>query len=292
MARAVDVNNPPSGGFKDGAWYWDPAAGQARQYWKGSFGPPNTINNPNQQGYGQAVGQEGGGGQAPQRTGDPISDVNRAIEDSFRTLQNEVIKKFGEYQAGKPFRIDEVLAAKSKEAAEQIDPYYNEILGDYLLGVTRKINRSRDDAQEVLTELTESKRSFTQESATFLEDALQNAEEGYADAGLLLSGKALSTEGQLKQRTGSSLTDFLRKNEGQTNRVGSMLNRTMEDIGAEKKGYVSDLERGRFTDIETRKSQLAKEAGQQYVQGFQATLPTELQSASGFDMLKSLGVYS
>lgn len=291
MARAVDVNNPPSNGFQDGAWYWDPQAGQARQYWKGSFGPPNTINNPNQQGYGQQVGTEGQPS-SPVRTGDPISDVNRVIEDSFRSLQNEVIKKFGEYQAGKPFRIDEVLAEKSKEAAEQIDPYYNEILGDYLLGVTRKINRSRDDASEVLTELTESKRSFTQESATFLEDALQNAEEGYADAGLLLSGKALSAEGQIKQQTGSSLTDFLRKNEGQTNRVGTMLNRTMEDVNLEKKGYVSDLERNRFTDIETRKSQLAKESGQQYVQGFQATLPTELQSASGFDMLKSLGVYS
>lgn len=53
-----DVNTPPAGGYQNGGWYWDPSAGAAKQYWNGSFGGGSTINNPNQQGYGQKVDQQ------------------------------------------------------------------------------------------------------------------------------------------------------------------------------------------------------------------------------------------
>lgn len=42
----------PPGGFQNGGWY------EGRQYWNGSFGPPNVIINPNQQGYQKPVSAE------------------------------------------------------------------------------------------------------------------------------------------------------------------------------------------------------------------------------------------
>ena len=54
----ADVKNPPAGGFEEGGWYWDPSISEARQYSGGSFGGGTTINNPNQQGYGERVSEE------------------------------------------------------------------------------------------------------------------------------------------------------------------------------------------------------------------------------------------
>lgn len=57
--KAIDVNNPPAGGFQEGGWYWDPKIGEARQYNKNTgFGAGTTVNDPNAAGYGQRVSQE------------------------------------------------------------------------------------------------------------------------------------------------------------------------------------------------------------------------------------------
>lgn len=305
----VDVNHPPKGGFKTGEWYWDPQAQQARQFWNGTFGPAGFIHpESNQQGAGQAVSEEvrrqsgyvgtvgsGGssnGGSSQSQSMSPFQSVNQIIQDSFQKLQNEVVKRFGEYQSGKPFKIDEILAQKKIEAGEQIDPYYDQILGDYMLGVTRKINRGVDDTKQLLDELSASTSSYKENAQNVLSTAIESAQSGFADAGLFGSGDQLSADGKLKQNYGSNMTDYLRKADIQQNQLTTGLSRNIQDINAEKKGYVTNLEQNRFTDINTRAGQLASEAGQQYVQGFQATLPAELQSASGFDMLKSLGIYS
>lgn len=239
---------------------------------------------------GSAAGSSGSS--AASTTQSPLQQVNKSIQDSFQKLQNDVIKRFGEYRGGKPFRVDEVLAEKSKTAAEQIDPYYNQILGDYLLGVTRKINRGVDDTRDLLSELTASTASYTKEAQNTLSEAVDKAQQGFADSGLFGSGEALKTEGMAKQRTGDVLTDYTRKAGLKEKQLTTGLNRNLEDIGAEKKSYVSNLERSRFTDVQQRAGTLTKEAGQQYLAGFQATLPQELQSASGFDFLKTLGIYS
>lgn len=288
MARQTDINTPPPGGFQDGGWYWDPSVGAARQYWKGQFGPAGDA--------GANWWERGSGSTTSSSTstssGNPLEDINKTIQDSFQKLQNEVVQRFGEYQAGKPFRVDEVLAAKKAEASEQIDPYYDEILGDYLMGVERKIQRGRDDTKDLLTELSASTDTFTRQNAMALDEATDKAERGFAESGLFGSGEQLSTEGKIKEAAGSALSDYTRRADIQKRQAVTGLNRNLEDISLSRKGQVGDIERNRFTDVQQRTGQLTKEAGQQYIQGFQSTLPTELQPASGFDMLKSLGIYS
>jgi hypothetical protein len=288
MAKSYDINNPPPGGFEKGAWYWDPKAGQARR-WSGSrFGNPGEA---------IAVDGEGGGSQQPQASSQPqptspLQAVNQTIEDSFKKLQDEVRQKWGDYTAGNPFKVDDVLAAKTKEASEQIDPYYNELLGDYLTGVQRKVSRGVDDTRDLVSELSASTAAYSEQTQLNLDSALESAEKGFIDSGLIGSGDHLRTEGRLMQSTNSELSDYMRKADYQKKQLETGLSRNLEDINLSKKGYVSDLERNRFTDVQNRAGQLTKETGQQYIRGFEQTLPTELQSASGFDMLRSLGIYS
>jgi hypothetical protein len=224
--------------------------------------------------------------------GSVLDQVNSLIENSYNTLLSEAISKFGEYQSSNPFNLDEVLAAKTTEAAEQIDPYYNETITNYLTGVTNKIQRSKEDAQLVLDELNTQATNFTQRTGASLAKAVESAKQGFADTGLLSSGAALGTQGETTVTSNESLSDYLRTNTLNQKKTNLELSRGLTDIGLEKSQTVRDIERQRYTDVQTRAGELAKEAAQEYATGFQQTLPTELQAASGFDILQNLGVYS
>ncbi len=191
----VKLNNGQTVSPQPGEWY------DGQQFWNGSLGPPGVIINPNQQGSGQAVSSEvvrqtnpanvdylkGLGGAAGQIGGgapvSPLEAVNQQIQNSFQKLKDEVVKRFGEYRAGKPFRIDEVLAEKGAEAAEQIDPYYNQILSDYMTGVTRKIQRGESDTRDLLSELSATTTSYNEEAQNTLASAVEQAQQGFAESG-------------------------------------------------------------------------------------------------------------
>lgn len=222
----------------------------------------------------------------------PVQAVNDTIQKTFQDLQSEVVSKFGAYQAGHPFSVDEVLADKTAQAKEQIDPYYNQLLGDYLQGVTTKINRGVDDTKALLDELNASTDSYTGSTKLALDKAVSTAQQGFADSGLFGSGTALNAEGQAKQAAGANLSDYTRKADYSANQATTGLARNTQDILSAKKDYVTNLEQNRLTDTSTRAAGLTKTAGQQYVAGFTASLPPEAQPAAGFDMLKSLGIYS
>lgn len=247
----------------------------------------NILNNPNERArYERELGIGTGGGQP----GDPLQEVNSLLENSFQNLQNEVLTRYGQYRADNPFNLDEVLAQKTAEAKEQIDPYYNETLSDYLLGVTRKIERGARDTNDLLSELSAQSDSFQGEAKFKLTEAISRAQEGKAEAGLFSSGERLRQEGLAQAQTGNTLQDFLRQQQFKKNTAQLGLSDFMSDIELDKKQKQRDIERERLTAVETRKNQLAREAGQNYVTGFRATLPTQLQAQSGFDLLGDLGL--
>lgn len=239
-----------------------------------------------------ATGGRGKGGPTGAGNNSPAQSVNQAIEDSFKKLTQEVFKRFGEYKANHPFRIDEVLAQKAGEAKEQIDPYYNETLTNYLTGVNRRIERGTQDTKDLLAELQADTSSFERNTQLALQENINRAKEGFAGSGLYDSGARQRTEGLLQTENQNQTGDFMRKQRFRENQLNTGLSRELQDIGSQKQQQVRDIERSRYTDIEARKSQLAKEAGQQFVTGFRATLPPELQANSGFDLLQDLGVYT
>lgn len=223
----------------------------------------------------------------------PDQMADQTIEGAYRNLQAEANKKFKDYQSAKgPFNLDEVLVSKRAEAKEQIDPYYNETLSDYLLGVNRKRQRSEADTRDLLGELQATTESFTGTTKLKLTEALSKAQEGFAEAGLFESGARFRTEGLLERETGDVLSDYERRQQFRRKGLETGLTRTLEDVGLESKMRERDIERERFTGIETKAGQLAREAGQKYVGEFGQTLPPQLQANQGFDLLKQIGIYS
>lgn len=237
-----------------------------------------------------------GKGSLQAQTQDPGSSAEAVIQSSIdvhRKLIEETSKRFTEYQTRNPFTFDDILAEKRGEAKEQLDPYYNETLSDYLLGVQRKKERGIQDTRDLLAELQAQTSAYTEGAQLKLDEAINRAREGFADVGLFESGKRFREgEGLPTAETGMQTEDFLRR-QGLRGKIAETgLSRSLEDIGLEKKQQVRGVERERFTNIEQLAGQLTKEAGQRYVAGFQAALPPEYQATNNFDLLKQIGIYS
>lgn len=275
----------PKGGYQLGAWYWDPAANGARQWDGKQFGGAGqVVVNPDGS---SKLGAAGGN-----NASSPLDQVNKIIQDSFKTLQDQVVEKFGQYTSGNPFRVDQVLADKTKQAKEQIDPYYDQLLGDYLTGVTNKIARGQSDTKDLLSELSTSAESYQQKSQEQLQESVDKAQKGFADNGLYGSGDQIRAEGQATAGVNQDLTDYMRKNAGQVKQVNNANERNITDTTTAGNIYSTQNAADRYTATQNRAGQLTKESGQQYIAGFNATLPPSLQASNGFDMLKSLGIYS
>lgn len=228
----------------------------------------------------------------PAVSANPLQEVNTLIQDSFNKLKNDASTLFGKYKENHPFNFDQVLASKTAQAKEQIDPYYNETVTDYLTGVHRRLGRSKEDTRNLLSELNAQTESFSAGTKLALSRAIEKSQQGYADAGLLNSGAAFRDTGLATVSSNQTLADYLRGQTFKANTATTGEQRIAEDTALAQKMDVRNIERQRLTDIEARKAQLAKEAGLQYVQGFQSTLPPELQANTGFDLLKSLGINS
>ena len=275
LGRKAYINalgRPPSGD--------ELAAGTSRGDLEGSPGQSQLISELN----------GGGGGNLGVS---PDQRADQSILDAYKSLAEDRTRRFKDYEAAKgPFNLDEVLVAKRGEAREQIDPYYNETLSDYLLGVRRKRERSSADTQDLLAELSATEESFTGSTKLMLDESLNRAREGFAEAGLFESGQRLRSEGLLGTEAGMKSEDFMRRSALRRKGLTSGLSRTLEDVGLESTMRERDIERERFTGTETLAARLAGEAGQRYVTEFQQALPPELQANQNFDLLKQIGIYS
>jgi hypothetical protein len=238
------------------------------------------------------TGGAGKGGVNSGGSGNPMQDVNNMIQNSFQTLMTQVQQKFGDYQASHPFALDQVLADATNQAKEQVDPYYQEELGNYLTGVQRTISRSGQDTQNLLGELNAQAGSFSRDTNLKLNSALENSNAGYANAGLFNSGAALRSGGMLQTESANSLSDYMRQNAYEQNQANLQNQRTVEDTNLASTQTQRDIARQQYTDEQSRANQIAQEAGQTYVRGFQATLPPQLQANNNFDLVSQLGIPS
>jgi len=251
----------------------------------------------------------------------PDQSANASIQSVYTDLNAEVAKRFKEFNVAHPFDVDEILKIKKTEAAEQIDPYYNETLSNYLLGVDRKIQRGTRDTRDLIAELGAQTANYTESAQLKLTEAKNRAREGYADVGLFESGGRFREEGLLERETGLQTEDYLRRQglRGQLAETG--LQRLQQDIGLgslygrdltpggvktlraggglanipglglESAQELRNVERQRFTESEELSNKLLREQGEKYVTGFQADLPPQYQQTSSFDLLKQIGIY-
>lgn len=235
------------------------------------------------------------------------SDPAQQIIDIATQTQAKANQAFKDYSASNPFNYDQVLAQKTQEAKQQLDPYYNETLSDYLLGVTRKVQNSATDTRDLLGELSSQNQSYGRDTQLKLKEAIDKAGQGFADAGLFDSGARMRDEGLNTATSQNATSDFLRGQDYRANQANkanadvlgnyglgnySQDNPSAYIPGLAARSDIRNQARDQLTNTNTLAKQLTGEAGQEYVAGFNQTLPPELQANNNFDILKQIGIYS
>jgi len=277
--------NPPAGGFQTGGWY------NGRQYWNGTLGEPGVIHpESNQQGAGQAVSTEVNAQsaraqgvtpqqfesylqqqrevqptisqpavtqptvtqpvQAPKTPEQITEDIVSATEDYW----NRQTSFLEEYTKENPFVFDEELAKLASK--EQYEPYYSELLEDYLgdIGVKKE---TIQDEQKLLEALRTTPEGTAGVTTRAYERAVGQAEEGFAGSGMFFSG--------IKKR---GLGEAEAEREYELKETATGIQRKERDITREQEAAIAG-------GVETRRGETFKGYYIPLTQAFSRQFPTE-----------------
>ena len=207
------------------------------------------------------------------------------ILDAFKQRQEERNRLVNEFNAKNPFVYDEILAAKSLEAKEQLDPWYKQTLTDYLTGVTRTRSRGMEDERRLLDELQTDTQSYTERNKENVQLALEKAKEGSAQAGLFNSGQMERGQGLIQKEAGQNLGDFLTGAQRQQANIQRTTGRNLEDLQREESIKTRDLAREQDVQTKLLSSDLTKEAATKRGYALQQYLGPFAETNNDYDIL-------
>jgi hypothetical protein len=230
----------------------------------------------------QLKGQSNGGGNGSGDFGvDKILQAYKERDAEFKRLA-------GEYNTKNPFVLDDVLAAKHSQAKEQLDPYYNQTLSDYLTGVTRTRSRSLEDQNRLLGELQTDTQNYTDRSKQNVSLALDKAKEGASQAGLFNSGALQRQEGLLSNTANQSLSDYTAKANQRAGDINRTTDRNLADLQTEESLKTRGINQERTVQEDILGSNLTREAAQKNAFGLQQYLGPTYAGNNNYDILKGL----
>jgi hypothetical protein len=174
----------------------DPHINPVTKVWDDNYYANNHLD-PNASGY-----SGGNGGMADSTIAAQIAKIQADAQNAYNT-------KYNEYAQNNPFNFDQVLAKKTEQARGTLDPYYNQVLGDFMTGINYKKSRSLEDERNLLTEITGNINRYTGQQQAALADTLEKTGQGYAINGMYDSGKRLRDQGQQTVITGENIQNYV-----------------------------------------------------------------------------------
>lgn len=172
--------------------------------------------------------------------------------DIYSKAFDEYTRKYKEFDAKNPFDWNKILENERAKATQRLDPYYTQTLNDYLRGVNLKRQRSTEDERTILQELQADVDYYTGETKQKLTDAIEKSRNGYADAGLLGSGQAYRSEGQLQAAAGNNLNRYLTEAERSKQKTQLETQRFNQDLTLEEQMKKRDLAQEKSYNIESQ----------------------------------------
>ena len=157
---------------------------------KGSY-DPNSLTQGQKQWLWEQFGHSGeasagyggeGGGGGEDRSPEQFADQYAKSMEEMWGKETSWIERTIEQN---PFAFDEELAKKS--ATQEYEPYYSELLDDYLADVGVK-RETLEDEQRLLQALRTTPTGVAGETTRSYERAVAQAEEGFAGRGMFFSG--------------------------------------------------------------------------------------------------------
>jgi hypothetical protein len=253
----ADISHPPSGGFQNGGWYWDPSSGAARQYWQGQFGPPGDAG----ANWWQKVG--GDTSQAnTQPSANPADDFMKSVLDDITKPLKDAMTRASDFDKNNPFVFDEQLAESS--AKERLNPYYDAELKDYISGVNRAKGQTAQDTDRLLKDLNTTTEQTTGAIKQNLDETIRDTQEGYANTGLLSSGTQERATGKAEVQGDNTLSSFIQGQDSKQQQIASTAKNANDNTDAQLSTYQRRLNAERETSLTNDVNQQKQESEQRH----------------------------
>jgi hypothetical protein len=162
--------------YQQGGWYDNPATGQNQRWMNGAF-VPNAGSTP-----------------ASGASSDPMSAVSDMIS-KYQAAQDAYNAKESDYYKNNPFNRDDQLAAATNEATSALNPYYTELLGNFMAGINYTRQNSLEDENRAVTNLQADVDAYTGQAKSQLQQTLLQAGQQFSDSGSYDSGARARTQG-------------------------------------------------------------------------------------------------
>lgn len=177
----------------------------------------------------------------------PIKTADQIINERMEAQIEEFKKKTAEYDAKNPFAFDEELAKNA--VLQEISPFYDQKLSDFLQGIESQRGRSVVDEQNLLADLKADTESYTGRAKMELDRAVNASREGFSDAGLFFSGRRLREEGGLTEESQFKTGEFMRGQQIREREAGLLGARTREDLERQQRMGQRDILREKGIDV-------------------------------------------
>lgn len=125
---------------------------------------------------------------------DPLT----SLADQISTYQSQLAAYNASataYQQQNPFNFDDILAKAQSDATTALNPYYTEVLGNFMQGVNYMRQNSLQDENRAVTQLQADSDAFTGQTKANLDQALLQAGQAASDAGSYDSGARQRAQG-------------------------------------------------------------------------------------------------
>jgi hypothetical protein len=141
--------------------------------------------------YAQQQQANGGGSSS-----DPAQALQDEITKEYKAQQDQYTKGLSDYNAKNPFNFDDMLTKATATAKGNISPYYDQLLGNYLQGVSIQKGDNLASEQKFLTKSQADLDAFTGNARAMLDNTLTSVGQEYGNAGSYDSGARARAQGQ------------------------------------------------------------------------------------------------
>lgn len=151
-----------------------------------------------------------------------------SVDDYIKSIANMMPEAPPKYSEVNPFYFDEQAAEEISTA--EFEPYYDEILSDYLSDVSTTKERIGEDKTKMVAELQSQEDYFVERNEKNLDRLMRGIKEGYSGKGLYFSGFKERDIAETQEESKAGLQDYLRKSDYDVAKTELGAQRQLEDI--------------------------------------------------------------
>lgn len=203
------------------------------------------------------VSQLGGSSNPAAGYNDPAMQLAKDTIAASKAASDQYQGGISAYDKANPFSQSDILAKEATNAAKSVNPYYDQLLTNYITGVTNLRGNTLQDEMRAVSKLQADSDAFTGQAKKLLDTTLTTVGQNFSDAGSYDSGARARTQGIAEADTGYDISQNQRQAAYDIGSTQIQANRVInQQIPLQTQEENQQIARNRAADIATTQNQL------------------------------------